>query len=386
MKKLIGAVAFLVVIAAVWFVQQGGLSKLQTGNSTAQDSAGNAGAVSADHSVDAGSTAPVAKNTTADAIPASFKPDPDTLKSIINNGVVRVSVENPSEPFYGESNGSAHGFNVEFARLLFADSSFTTAGKRIVLDTRHEVDTYEGVPKQLLQADASGNHVVDIAMDGLTFPDNTPAGVAYSVPYIDDFGYALIVRHGSAIRSSNDLAGKRVGILKGDPDVRAFVTRQYPNATFIEVDDSDPAFIIKSIDNGNVDAFIYDYPFAVDSIKGSDLKFAVTKLDGSNIAYKIGIRAQDQSLLIYLNAAIAKVRQTPEYLELLRKYFISQQTETTAAQTGEHMYKVKQGDTLNMISSAQLGNGQRYREIQRRNNLANPNLILAGQQLVIPAR
>jgi ABC-type amino acid transport substrate-binding protein len=386
MKKLIGAVAFVIVIAAVWFVQQGGLSKLQSGSSTMQSSATDAAPAKPEQNVDLGATAPAAKNTTADAIPASFKPDSDTLKSIINNGVVRVSVQNPSEPFYGENSGSAHGFNVDFARLLFADPSFTTAGKQIVLDTHHEVDTYEGVPKQLLQADSSGNHAVDIAMDGLTFPDNTPSGVVYSVPYVDDFGYALIVRRGSAIRSANDLAGKRVGILKGDPDVRAFVTRQYPNATFVEEDDSDPAFIIKSIDSGNVDAFIYDYPFAVDSIKGSDLKFAVTKLDGSNIAYKIGVRAQDQSLLIYLNAAIAKVRQTPEYLDLLRKYFISQQTETTAAQSGEHVYKVKQGDTLNMISAAQLGNSQRYREIQRRNNLPNPNLILAGQQLVIPVR
>ena len=56
------------------------------------------------------------------------------------------------------------------------------------------------------------------------------------------------------------------------------------------------------------------------------------------------------------------------------------------AQAGEHLYKVQRGDTLNMISSAQLGNSQRYREIQRRNYLANPNLILAGQQLGIPVR
>jgi hypothetical protein len=66
----------------------------------------------------------------------------------------------------------------------------------------------------------------------------------------------------------------------------------------------------------------------------------VTKLDGSNLAYKIGVRKEDSALLIYLNSAIAKVKQTPEYLDLLRK----------------------------------------------RNNLANPNLILIGRHLVIPQR
>ena len=58
---------------------------------------------------------------------------------------------------------------------------------------------------------------------------------------------------------------------------------------------------------------------------------------------------------------------------------------TTAAASGEHTYVVKAGDTLNLIAASKLGSG-RYREIQRRNNLANPNLILAGQHLVIPVR
>ncbi|MDN7426197.1 MULTISPECIES: LysM peptidoglycan-binding domain-containing protein [unclassified Burkholderia] len=126
--------------------------------------------------------------------------------------------------------------------------------------------------------------------------------------------------------------------------------------------------------------------FAVSSIKGTDLKFAVTKLDGSNIAYKIDVRADDQDLLIYLNAAIAKLRQSPRYLDLLRKYFVGDQTMTTSAASGEHTYVVKAGDTLTLIAASKLGSGQRYREIQRRNNLANPNLIPAGQHLVIPVR
>ncbi|MGF6603583.1 nucleoid-associated protein YgaU [Paraburkholderia sp. GAS448] len=128
------------------------------------------------------------------------------------------------------------------------------------------------------------------------------------------------------------------------------------------------------------------YPFAVDSIKSTDLKFAQTKLDGSNIACKIGVRAPDRDLPIYLNAAIAKAKGSPACLDLLRKYFVSNQVETTAAGAGEHAYAVRQGDTLNHIASAQPGNGSRYREIQRRNNLANPNLILVGEHLVIPAR
>jgi ABC-type amino acid transport substrate-binding protein len=370
--KLLGAVVFILVIAAAWFWQQGGFSKLAANSQTAP-----ASIASGTTGVDTGTQAPT--------VASDRKPDADTLKTMLDNGVVRVSVENPSAPFYSDENGGApHGFNVEFTKLLFADPSFNKGGKQMTVDMHHEVDTYAGVPKQLLTTDSGGNPVVDIAMDGLTFPDNTPSGVVYSIPYVDDFGYALIVRSGSPIHTTADLAGKRVGILKGDPDVRAFVTSQYPNATFVEEDDSDSAFIQKSIDSGAVDAFIYDYPFAVDSIKGTDLKFAITKLDGSNIAYKIGVRAQDQSLLIYLNAAIAKVKESPAYLDLLRKYFISNQAETVTATAGEHTYVVRSGDTLNLIAAKQLGSGQRFREIQKRNNIPNPNLILVGQTLILP--
>jgi LysM repeat protein len=381
-KKILAAVAIFGALFVVWFFTQGG------GMQVVQDRL---------HPADtAPAVAPVAAvptTTPAPAAPPGFQQVADALESIKLNGVVRVSNENPSEPFYGVTNGIPHGFNVEFAQLLFNDSSFHTAAHpTIALDFNHSVDTYAGVPQQLLAKGSGGFPTVDIAMDGLTFADNTPAGVVYTIPYIDDFGYALIVQHGSAIRSTNDLAGKRVGILKGDPDVKAFVTRQYPGATFVEVDDSDSSgnadeqFISKALDSHTVDAFIYDYPFAVDSIKGTDAQFAITKLEGSNLQYKIGVRAEDKDLLIYLNAAIAKLRQSPEYHALLLKYFVSNQAVTTAATAGEHVYAVRQGDTLNLIAASQLGNGQRYTEIQRRNNLANPNLILVGQHLVIPVR
>lgn len=309
----------------------------------------------------------------------------DALQSILRNHTVRISVENPSEPIYGEAkDGVPHGFNYEFAQLLFAQQEFNKGGP-ITIDTHHEVGTYQDVPRQLLAA-PNGTPAVDIAMDGLTYPDNTPNGVVYTNPYLDNFGYALIVQQGAAIKSASDLKGKTIGILQGDPDVRAFVSRQFPGSRLVEISDQDPDFISKSIDGGVVNAFIYDYPFAVPVLKGTDLKFAVAKLDGSDISYKIGVRASDTTLLIYLNSAIGRVKQSPAYLDLLRKYFISDRIETTAATADEHTYSVKSGDTLNVIASSQLGSGARYVAIQKRNNLPNPNLILVGQQLIIPAR
>lgn len=365
-KKIAGAVAMFVVLGAAWFFTQGPGKEMVHPTSATTSTVVQA------------APPPAAQD---------YKPAADTLQSIKQNGVVRISNQNPSEPFYGVTGNAPHGFNVEFANLLFSDATFASSAHPIVqTDFAHSVDTYAGVPQQLLNKGKEGGYTTDIAMDGLTFADNTPAGVVYSMAYVDEFGYALIVQNGSSVKSAADLNGKTVGVLKGDPDVKAFVSRQIPGARTTDVDDSDPQFIAKAIDSHQVDAFIYDYPFAVNSIKGTDLTFAVTKLDGAELAYKIGVRAEDQTLLVYLNAAIAKVKSSPEYKLLLLKYFQSNQVVTTAAAGGEKTYTVRAGDTLHGIAAAQLGNGNRYGEIQKRNNLPNPNLIAVGQNLVLPRK
>lgn len=397
MKKILGSILFLILLAAAWYIHEGGLKNLNYGQSADKDTAtvngidtgnnsgGNAGNTNGGNTNTAAATPPAANN------PDGFVPNKDTLKSILSNGVVRVSVENPSRPFYSEDNGKPQGFNVDFAKLLFAQKEFTSGDHpTITVDTHHGVDTYPAVPEQLTKTDQQGNAVVDVAMDGLTFPDNTPGGVVYSIPYVEDFGYSLIVAKGSPVRSASDLAGKTVGVLQGDPDVKAFVQKAFPDSKIVELSDASiegqRSWMSHFLDEHQVDAIVYDYPFGVSEIKGTDLTFAVTKLDGSNLSYKIGVRKEDNALLIYLNSAIAKVKQSPAYLDLLRKYFISDQVLTTAASGGEKTYVVRSGDTLNAIALSQLGSGARYAEVQKRNNLPNPNLILIGQHLIIPVR
>nr|WKF58683.1 Lysine/arginine/ornithine-binding periplasmic protein [Paraburkholderia busanensis] len=399
MKKILGSVLFLILLAAGWYIHEGGLKNLNygqraekdngidTGNSGSGGNSGSSsnGSTSGNGATDTAATPPVANN------PDGFVPNKDTLKSILGNGVVRVSVESPSRPFYSEDGGKPQGFNVDFANLLFAQKEFTSGDHAsITVDTHHGVDTYPAVPDQLTKTDRQGNALVDVAMDGLTFPDNTPNGVMYSIPYVEDFGYSLIVPQGSPVRSAADLSGKTVGVLQGDPDVKAFVQKAFPNSRIVELSDASiegqRSWMAHFLDNRQVDAIVYDYPFGVAEIKGTDLRFAQTKLDGSNLSYKIGVRKDDSALLIYLNSAIAKVKQTPAYLDLLRKYFISDQVLTTAASGGEKTYVVRSGDTLNAIALSQLGSGTRYVDVQKRNNLPNPNLILVGQRLIIPQR
>lgn len=311
-----------------------------------------------------------------------------TYKTIVETGVVRVSVQSPSKPFFSIENGQPVGFNYDFLKAIFAQPEFAQNGP-VKLDVDHAVDTYPAVPEALLKGNYRGGPTVDIAIDGLTFSDDDLNGVVYSIPYVQDFGYALITAESSGIKGLDDVAGKTIGILKGDPDVKAYAEHQFPGATLIELSDAaingKRVWIDHFIKGGQVDAIVYDYPFAVAEIAGTNLRFAVSKLPGSDIKYKIGVRKADTQLLENLNAAIRKVTATSEYSDLIKKYFMSANVAQARAASGaELVYVVKAGDTLSMIAVTTLGNKMRYGEIEARNNLPNPNLIQVGQKLVIP--
>jgi ABC-type amino acid transport substrate-binding protein len=312
-----------------------------------------------------------------------------TLKGILDKGVVRASVQSPAEPFFVNDRGVAKGFNVDFMAILFGQSEFIEGGRRITVDTDASVDTYAAVPEQLLKRDYRGNPSVDIAIDGLTFTDSDLPGVIYSIPYVDDFGYSLIGPSTMVLKSQADINSMTIGLLQGDPDAAAYVKSQFPSAKIVELSDATTNgkrdWINRAITSGQVDAVVYDYPFAVAEIKDTKLQFIVSKLPGSDIKYKIGVRQEDRDLLDRINVAIRKSKATPGYGDLIRKYFSSTNVSAArAAAGGEGTYTVKSGDTLSIIAASQLGNAMRYAEIEARNNLPNPNLIRVGQRLVIP--
>jgi len=366
MGKILGSVAFLVAILVGGFFADAGF---------------HAKVVGMFHKTEAAPVNTGSNWKTPAEIVHTVVGEASTLAIINKTGVVHASVQNPSIPFYSAVNGRPKGFNVDFMQMLFRQPEFNG---RITVDTSNTVSTYADVPKQLLT-----NKGVDIAIDGLTFNDTDLPGVVYTIPYVKDFGYSLITRQGVVIASAADLVGMKVGILQGDPDVRAFVEQAFPGAKIVEISDkvdSTGKFMVGHFNANRVDAVVYDYPFAVAEVAGTDLQFAMTKIKGSDIQYRIGVRKGDTDLLDALNSAIRKVMEKPEYADMLKTYFMSANVAAVRrASSGEASYIVVRGDTLSTIAKAELGDIKRYADIQARNNLANPNFIAVGQTLVIPS-
>ena len=225
--------------------------------------------------------------------------------------------------------------------------------------------------------------------DLVNFQDEDLAGVVYSTPYIDDFGYALIAAKTTTLKEIKDYSGKKIGVLQGDPDAKAFAQKTFPNSTLIELSDASingkRIWLSHFIGNGTVDAIVYDYPFGVSELEGTNLQFVISKLPESNLKYKIALRENNPVLLDKLNAAIRSVKSSNAYADLLKKYFLSDKLLQTKIGVDEKTYVVKSGDTLSTIAQQLLGDKLKYTIIETRNNLPNPNLISVGQKLIIPA-
>lgn len=313
------------------------------------------------------------------AVVNSVAPQHDSYDRIARSREIRVGVQGNSAPFFTNS----QGFNVDYLLLLTNQPEFS--GMRLAF--ADQTDTYEDVPKTLLKMNGAEPNV-DLAIDGLTLQDGDVPGVTFTQPYVSGFGYSLIVSRTSPIKDAASVGNRRLGVLKGDPDVMAYAQRAFPNAQIVELSDAlvngKRTWIRDAFTRNEVDAMIYDYPFAVAEIADTALQFAVSKLPESDISYKIAVRVTDAQLLQKLNAAIQRVSETEEYRSLLRTYFTSRQLVTRRATTGERTYVVKSGDTLSTIARSVYGDTKRFRDLEARNNLPNPNLIQVGQVLVIP--
>lgn len=105
------------------------------------------------------------------------------------------------------------------------------------------------------------------------------------------------------------------------------------------------------------------------------------------IAQSMEKRQASDQFRTAINSAIRKATSTDTYMELLKTYFMSKSVAIARrASAQEEVYYVVKGDTLSNIAATKLGDKLRYKDIQTRNNLANPNFISPGQKLIIPVK
>ena len=297
--------------------------------------------------------------------------DDNSLQSVIDAGVLRVAAEPGTPPMLYKSGARYDGFDWQVARAI---------AKRIgVEDVVVVPGKYSELPGRLLAGKA------DVIISGYT-EDDSIAGLDWSDSYYD-YGLCLAVKKGSRIRSVRDLDGKVVGIFN-DPAAEEEVKRLVPNYARLEkYEDGD----LDLLDEGKLDGFVYDYPYAQEEIKPYDGRIELVEFNLTQSSYNVGVKKGATTLLKMVNSAIRELKASNEYRSMVRKYLggtgpVEVRRESLAA--GQQVYKVKPGDTLSAIARDQLGNMRRWPEIweANRGRIADPNLIDIGWELVLPGR
>jgi hypothetical protein len=145
------------------------------------------------------------------------------------------------------------------------------------------------------------------------------------------------------------------------------------------------------LDQGKIDAFIYDFPYAQEEIKEYGGRLEIVEYNLTDSSYNVGVRRGGASLLKVVNAAIKELKASDEYRQIVRRYLGGTgpvKVAPTQVKTGESVYTVRPGDTLSGIARDRLGKTMRWPEIWELNKgrIANPNLIEIGWELVLPER
>ncbi len=294
----------------------------------------------------------------------------DSLQKVVDAGVLRIAAEPGTPPMLFKEGSKYAGFDWAVANAI---------AKRIGVDTVVVVPgKYSELPGRLINGKA------DVILSGYT-ADTSIAGVDWSDSYYD-YGLCLIVKKGSSIRSTGDLAGKVIGIFN-DPaaeDAAKEMVRGYKRIEKYE----DGYFDL--LKQGKIDAFIYDFPYAQEEMKEYQ-GLEIVQFNLTKSAYNVGVRRGATSLLKIVNSAIRGLRASDEYRQIIRKYLGGTgpaAIDTKQVTAGQSVYKVKSGDTLSAIARDQFGKVGRWTEIWDANKgrIADPNLIEIGWELVLPKR
>ena len=221
-----------------------------------------------------------------------------------SQSIVVVASDIAYPPFEYEEGGEPTGFDIELMREI---------GKRAGLTPEFQNVTFDGIIGGL----QSGNY--DAAISAMTITDERKEQVEFSDPYFNADG-ALMVKSGSDIKTTDDLAEANVGVQIGTTfaDQAATLKEEGKVAevtTFETGEDASAA-----LENESVDAVLADFPFAKDKADSSGGSLQVVQTIDTGEQYGIAFPKESEDV-DKVNKALQEIKDDGTYTELYEKYF-----------------------------------------------------------------
>jgi polar amino acid transport system substrate-binding protein len=241
----------------------------------------------------------------------AFGQCPSTLDKIKNSGVFTLGVRNGSPPFsFINKQNERAGFSNDLAELVHKAIE-KKLGKSIKLEMK-ETSPSTRIPLLTSQA-------VDLITETMTDTRARRESVDFSLTFFVT-GAQFIVKRGSPIKGSQDIAGKRIGTQQGSTNERV-LREKYSKAELVTFPDQAAAFM--ALQQGKVDAYCND------GIQLWGLKYKSGNPDqwevvGDYISYEpygMAMRKNDSDFRAVVNAALMEAMEGGEYFKVYEKWF-----------------------------------------------------------------
>ena len=229
----------------------------------------------------------------------------DLLEEVKANGSLKVGLEGTYPPFnYQDESGQLTGFEVDFANAL---------AKELGVKAEFQPTKWDGILAAL------ESKRLDVVINQVTISEERKQKYDFSAPYTVS-GIQALTRKADAesIKSSADLAGKKVGVGLGT-NYEQWLKENVPQADIRTYDDDPTKF--QDLNVGRIDVILVDRLAAFEMVEKTGDRLAVAGDAFSRQESGIALRKGNPQLLAAINEAIAKLRADGTLKQLSEKWF-----------------------------------------------------------------
>lgn len=216
--------------------------------------------------------------------------------------VVQVGTSPTYPPFDAEENGELTGFDIELIKKIGEVEGF---------DVEFSTMQFDG----LIPALKAGQ--IDVVVGALSITDKRMESVSFSNAYYKS-GLSILTKPDSGIKGFEDLTGKLIGIQKGTSSYNYMIGNGIEDQNIKQYADIATAY--SALDNGGVDAILYDNPSNINYIQTQETDSEIVGDILAGEYYGIAINKDKEELVTKINDGLAKLQENGEYEKLFEEY------------------------------------------------------------------
>lgn len=232
--------------------------------------------------------------------------------------------ETNGEAAGGERKVLKVGTNAAFPPFEFRDENDKIVGFDV--DLMNELGAIMGYEIEIIDVPWEGifaglGTVYDVVCAGVTISEERKASMEFTDPYYEA-GQVIIVRQDyDEIQSEKDLPGKKLGVQVGTTAHEILLEMEGINEGDIIPYDNYPLAFIDLV-NGGCDAVVVDIPVGTAEVKENDKVKMVSEEPFVAEYNGIAVQKGNLELVEELNAALAELKASGKYDELVYKWFV----------------------------------------------------------------